>query len=53
VQASTISTTSSLGCITLPRNQWKSFKELGYAKLKEYKQSTFSFILIDEEERRK
>jgi len=45
--------TSSLGCQTVPSEQWAAFKELGYMLLKKYDQKDFAFILIDEENRRK
>lgn len=44
--------TSSLGCQTVPSDQWDSFKALGYAELKGHNQSEFPYILIDEKERR-
>lgn len=44
--------TSSLGCQTVPRESWDSFKALGYEKLKQYDQKTFSYVLVVEEERR-
>lgn len=48
-----ISTTSSLGCQTIPPSQWDSFKGLFYGELARNKQKVFSYILIDETKRRK
>ena len=44
--------TSSLGCQTVPRETWDSFKSLGYNELKKYGQKVFHYVLIDEESRR-
>ena len=44
--------TSSLGCQTVPKETWDSFKRLGYAELEKYDQKTFDYVLIDEESRR-
>ena len=46
-------TTSSEGCQTLPPSQWKSFKEIGYSILRANKQTSFKYILFDEESERK
>lgn len=47
-----VTSTSSLGCLTIPPASWDTFKELGYDKLSEYGQRTFKLVLIREEERR-
>lgn len=39
--------TSSLGCQTVPPDQWDSFKNLGYSELKRYGQKEFPYILIE------
>lgn len=44
---------SSLGCQTIPPDQWKAFKELGYSELKRTGQKVFPYILIEEDDRRK
>ncbi len=38
--------TSSLGCQTTKRAEWKDFKELGYSLLKSARQKDFDYILI-------
>lgn len=48
-----VTTTSSLGCQTIPPSQWQSFKGLGYGELTRNKQVKFPYILVDETERRK
>lgn len=47
-----ISSTSSLGCQTIPPDEWTSFKGLGYGELKRLGQKVFPYALISEEERR-
>lgn len=45
--------TSSLGCQTVPSEQWAAFKELGYLLLKKYGlEKNFPYLLIEEENRR-
>lgn len=44
--------TSSLGCQTVPIEQWDSFKGLGYGELDRYGQQMFYYILIEEIKRR-
>lgn len=45
--------TSSLGCQTVPPEQWPAFKEMGYLALKQNAQKVFPYILIEEADRRK
>jgi lysozyme len=45
--------TSSLGCQTVPRNQWDSFKSFGYDQIKLFELKSFPYVLIDETEVRK
>lgn len=42
-----VSGTSSLGCQTVPVSQWDDFKQTGYKLLKDAKQKTFCYILIE------
>lgn len=45
--------TSSLGCQTVPVDQWNAFKEYGYMLLKRYGlEKNFPYVLIEEENRR-
>lgn len=39
--------TSSLGCNTIPYQQWPAFKELGYMELKKYNQKVFPYVLVE------
>lgn len=39
--------TSSLGCQTIPTNQWKAFKELGYGAIAEHGLEFFPYVLIE------
>ena len=41
------STTSSAGCQTIPPNQWDALYSLVRLQLKRYRQSSFSYYLID------
>lgn len=41
-------TTSSLGCQTVPRSQWNSFKEFGYSNIKAFELKSFPYLLIAE-----
>lgn len=43
-----VTTTSSLGCQTVPPHQWNEFKTLVDKLLQQYGQETFFYILIDE-----
>ncbi|MGO6788731.1 lysozyme [Rhizobium ruizarguesonis] len=43
-------TTSSLGCQTIPPHQWNEFKALVDTLLKKYGQETFYYLLIDEQD---
>lgn len=45
--------TSSLGCQTIPPDQWAAFKALGDLELKRRDQKTFKYIKISETNRRK
>jgi hypothetical protein len=38
-------TTSSEGCVTLVRQQWDEFQQIGYAELDRYAQKDFPFIV--------
>jgi hypothetical protein len=40
-------TTSSLGCQTLPPTQWEDFRATGYKLLADAKQSVFNYILVE------
>jgi len=44
--------TSSLGCQTIPREQWDAFKALGDMLLKKHGQKEFAYVLIEETSRR-
>jgi hypothetical protein len=44
--------TSSLGCQTVPPDQWPSFKAYIDAELKRYGQKSFTYVLIEETARR-
>ena len=47
------STTSSLGCQTVPPDQWQTFRDFGFNELRRYATRRFPYILINEEDRRK
>lgn len=42
--------TSSLGCQTLPAEQWAAFKNLVYGELSRLSQKTFEYVLVGEAE---
>ena len=44
-----INTTSSLGCQTVPVDQWDDFKKTGYKLLKDAGQKTFCYILVEKQ----
>jgi len=44
-----VSGTSSLGCQTLPVDQWDDFKATGYKLLKDAGQKTFCYILLEKQ----
>lgn len=39
--------TSSLGCLTVPREQWLTFKQLIYSELSRFNESIFPLLLVD------
>lgn len=39
--------TSSLGCQTVPREQWEAFKELAFSLMKKHNQKTIRYFLIE------
>lgn len=39
--------TSSLGCQTIPMEQWQEFKNLGYKLLAKYAKKDFIYLLVD------
>lgn len=43
-------TTSSLGCQTVPPHQWNEFKTLVDGLLRKYDQETFYYLLVDQED---
>ncbi len=45
-----ITGTSSLGCQTVPRDQWNAFKGLGYAAIKENNLEFFPYLLTEVKE---
>jgi hypothetical protein len=47
-----INTVSSLGCQTVPIEQWSSFYSVGHGELIRYNQTKFPYILISEINRR-
>jgi lysozyme len=44
-----INGTSSLGCQTLPVDQWDDFKKTGYNLIKQAGQKTFCYILVEKQ----
>ena len=49
LHSASVSTTSSLGCQTLPVDQWDDFKATGYKLLKDAGQKTFCYILLEKQ----
>jgi len=42
-------TVSSLGCQTIPPEQWDEFKKHGYQMLTNYRQDTFNYVLVEKD----
>jgi lysozyme len=49
IHSGSVNGTSSLGCQTLPVDQWDDFKKTGYKLLKDAGQKTFCYILVEKQ----